>query len=126
MKASEIRPNELRIGNYVYNSKKEITRITTLSEYTGVHNISTLKPIELNKEILLKCPQFVFDDMEDTNDDNTWFNFRHRSIVFSSDKSCNFNSVFVRINKETIEIKYLHDLQNKVKELTNEELTINL
>lgn len=141
-----IRANELRKNNLVKDRGGKILRIDWLENGKVCQDMGTynappfgqvpyhpltedfefLQPIKLTEDILLKCPQFVFDDMEDTNEENTWFWFKHRSIAFGSDKSSNFNFVVIRINKEEIIIKYLHDLQNKVYEFTGTELEINL
>jgi hypothetical protein len=81
-----------------------------------------IEPIPLTEEWLLNLG-FNYDDMEDTNEnDNLWYHLVYGDFRFSSDKSINFESVFIRLNKTNLEIKYVHQLQNLYFALTGKEL----
>lgn len=142
MKASEIRPNELRIGNYVYynGSHNELGIVSEVLK-NGLHEVSpykiginhridiyykvdALKPIKLTEEILLKCgfvsggaKKWLFLTLCKEDKKYIYLNPLGSGLAIEE------NSIENSLN---IEIKYLHQLQNLYFALTNEELTINL
>lgn len=118
---------ELRIGNFV-NTLDGILKVDGIGEYVLIekyaYSFSDIKPIPLTEEILLKCG-FVYTDEE-----NEYMSLivGFNSKLISSDKSANFNSVWLHkeIPYTLMEFKYLHQLQNLYFTLTNQELQINL
>lgn len=143
-----IQSNELRIGNLVwepYGGYYKVFGIKPNKNITISKNERTLKvdfkqkelePIPLSEEVLLKCAQLSKETENDLYGKtflikNT--NFILRRVNFSvpitekedygfalelSDEE-NWVKIVDRIN-------HLHHLQNIVKDLTNQELTINL
>jgi hypothetical protein len=119
---SEIKLNELRIGNYlsldneIYKikgiNKNKIYFYYKKSEWNC--NIQSFDPILLDEEILLKCG-FIKYNTQDINPTyaNKLFNWNDGILYLIGDGFVNH-------------IKYLHQLQNIYHALTNEELEINL
>jgi len=121
-----MKAEELRIGNYVLDEDREISKIEQISS-DNIHKFtlvsgdainiypSNIYPIPLTEEILLKCGIVngeieikgrVVEIYQHFGDDKIWFfNIEHNL---------------------TVEINYLHQLQNIFYCLTGEELTINL
>lgn len=107
---------ELRIGNWV-QSRIEIGQkwdvIVSVNDFIG--NYKLFEPIKLTEEWLLK---FGFNTSE--WDDNTSFRLMindYNSIVI------NLEFDYIKIGDlELKNIKYVHQLQNLVFALTNEEL----
>ncbi|GAQ50192.1 TPA: hypothetical protein ACT5CK_002464 [Flavobacterium psychrophilum] len=125
---------ELRIGNFIKSDfyKKEI-EIHSICDVTGdIYNrttgeipITNIHPIKINEDILKRLP-FVFDDMEDTNEDNTWYWLKYGNYLkFNSDKSCEFKAIFITINGFTFKIEYLHDFQNLYYSLTGQDVVFS-
>jgi hypothetical protein len=134
-----MKATELRIGNYhlyhivdKFNDPQEWDDICQIDAQDLVY-LSTpkgeadsdYKPIPITEEWLKKFG-FCYDDMEDTNEENTWYHLEAHGFKFSSDKSVHFNRVYVRLNKISLEIKYVHHLQNLYFSLTGKELKIKL
>jgi hypothetical protein len=102
---------ELRIGNYVYNDKKEFYTINWINESIKV------KPIPLTEEWLLK---FGFNYIDD---DSEYLALKYRGFYIHSDDSDNFSIATIKVQDYRITIKHVHQLQNLYFALTNEELT---
>ena len=124
---------DLRIGNWVLlnNNHKKVLwfkydKVCVMNEYPSVIvDLDRIQPIELTKEILLKCG----------------FKYRPCGIqgadMWQGLAYWDLNGVHLRGDKKVTnslkiqgfidsEIKYLHQLQNLYFALTNEELEINL
>lgn len=101
--------NELRIGNWVFNSHGQYVKITTLSKYKDIHDISSLCPVPLTPKILEKAG---FKDLYD--------NGRYSLLGFEYyDGKLWFDTSEVRI-------EFLHQLQNLYFALIGEEFAIDL
>ena len=128
-----IQANELRIGNLVEKSIKSgqgrtlICKIGCEDIVRVFENIGSFNynPIPLTEEWLKKLG-FVYDDMSDTDDDNTWYHLDIGTVKFHSDKSCNFESVYCGVNMTKLEFKNVHKFQNFVFDLTGKELEFKL
>ncbi len=125
---------DLRVGNYLNvgfktDKKRKFLKISAsdILDFSANKELSVFEylPIRFSKEILEQIPEFVFDDMLDTNDENSWFNLRYKLLRFSADESSSFKSVFVTTQGFRMEIKYLHEFQNIFRDLTRTELFIN-
>ena len=128
-----MKAQDLRIGNLVYFNNNNIGTITEIksslisepSFLIGINNridiyydIYNLKFVPLTEEILLKCG---FEKI-----DNNWKILDCVCLKLSWERLAVF---WVTFENESIclpHIKYLHQLQNLILSLTNEELTINL
>lgn len=134
-----IKSEELKIGNWVYNDENKPVKIIAIedevfSDWNGsdcscmfiendVYKYSTINPIPLTPEVLLKCGFTI-----DANDDYSiqidgrifiWFekgNCRHMDL-YQDGKNISFPSG---------RIKYVHELQNFYHSLSGKELTIEL
>ena len=109
-----LKPNELRVGNWVERDGEvyQITSVTILSLERGE---TTVNPIPITSEILLKLG-FVHSLYIYRAFDKGQFSFDLVSFRFQ------FDNRFVSNNR----YKYVHQLQNLYFALTNEELTIDL
>jgi hypothetical protein len=111
-------PKELRIGNFIYNDKKEIYKVT----WINIEKISN--PILLTEEWLLK---FGFKEFIDFGYKTGVFDKLPLSIGFSY--CMNNKKVMIMHEKNTVshwinkKIEYVHQLQNLYFALTGEELT---
>lgn len=117
-----IQANELRIGNWVYNTYvkgymevypmmiHQLYKIETEGKY------SNIEPILLTEEILLKAG---FEDKEYTMELNS-ISFSWGSRIIATKKRQSWKCD----NYE--HIQYLHQLQNLIFALTGNELEINL
>ncbi len=97
-----MKANELRIGNYVYDNLGGVLKIKGISLDS---TLSHIKPIPLTEEWLLK-----FGLMSIKTELGFWNNGDAIYFSYGFEKS--------------IELKYLHQLQNLYFALTGEELTI--
>lgn len=112
-----INKNELRINNYVktvydelgYIKINEILDSVVNSDKTKGISYSSLNPIKLTEEILLKCG----------------FKFKKGYFIYEMFNIVNIDNVFY-CNSNGIYISNLHQLQNLYFALTGEELTITL
>jgi len=124
-----IKPNELRIGNLVYNiHNKQIIRIRQLrieivevfhtNKLTGFLPFEDIEPIPLTEEIILECG---FERK---------IHGRHEKSLRSYKKNGNtFNvshSGIMYYGLKQKPVLYLHELQNLYFALTNQELKIEL
>lgn len=107
---SAILPQELRIGNLTYNSKKELYIVSWIN--CNVEN--KLFPVEITENWLEKMG-FVRDD--DTS--YRWF-ILDRSVAYDLDDNC------IRISDswEFGKRKYVHELQNLIFFLSGIELAV--
>jgi hypothetical protein len=113
-----MKAQDLRIGNCISDIHASKTFIGFVSEirkdkiyYNGfVSKIQDIKPIELSEEILLKCG---------------YKSIRENHYGVLGHLIWNIEDRFY-CDKNGIQLKYLHQLQNLYFALTNEELTINL
>jgi len=106
---------DLRIGNLVKSDNAicevdAILRNGNISTNKGSGHVSEFQPIELTEEILLKCGFHQWFKQFDIN-------------CFTIDLLENGTCRYIRTN--TI-VKYLHELQNLYKSITNQELEIKL
>ena len=97
-----MKANELRIGNYVYDNLGGVLKIKGISLDS---TLSHIKPIPLTEEWLLK-----FGLMSIKTELGFWNNGDAIYFSYGFEKS--------------IELKYVHQLQNLYFALTGEELTI--
>jgi hypothetical protein len=113
-----MKANELRIGNLVIENEfpNIYSQIQSISfngyascTYNDSVNVNDLTPIPLTEEWLIKMG-FEKTPYEFKND-NFSFNFKYSSL---------YNSV--ALIKD--DVKYVHQMQNLIYALTNEELTI--
>jgi hypothetical protein len=123
-----INPSELRFGNYVivenYNSKYwnkigKVEGFTRNAEYVSLDinqnsafYLKDIEPIPLTEEILIKCG-FEKPDRGC---------FQYKGIRLTQIRDLYFRGNF----PIKADIKYLHQLQNLVFSLLNEELTIKI
>jgi hypothetical protein len=107
---SAILPQDLRIGNLTYNSKKELYIVSWIN--CNVKN--KLFPVEITEKWLEKMG-FVRDD--DTS--YRWF-ILDRSLAYDLDDNC------IRISDswEFGKRKYVHELQNLIFFLSGIELAV--
>lgn len=124
---------DVRIGNYVYDTKGEINKINLAAiEYLlryGSSGACQVKPIPLTEDMLKKCGfeksgEFIFDHPSGVVFDapNDWNNTDEYPIEIGMPRTV------MGYNPEELIIRclYLHDLQNKFFAITGEELEINL
>lgn len=114
-----MKAGDLRIGNWVYNSRGEYHKIDSLNDYLP----SIFEPILLDEKIYRKIA---------SNPNN---NLSLNSNFTTADKKIEvkflFNSLFVvalfrNVEGLLCEVKYLHQLQNLFYDLTGKELDIEL
>lgn len=110
-----MKPNELRIGNWVYDTRhikypaKNKMQITEISKRDYKH----LEPIPLTAEILEKCS---VKELADISTDTY--------LKFGEDRKLYLVCDFVKVTDKPIE--YLHQLQNLIFSLTGKELEVKL
>lgn len=113
-----ITPNEVRIGNLVmYEGKiyeidiiaKEMPLLNTIEFGVGVVIWKDLEPIPLTEDILKKCCE--------ANTVGT-FRYKDRLIVNRQGEWFDYGS--------NVKLEYLHQFQNFIFALTNQELNIEL
>lgn len=125
--------NELRIGNYVIDSKDYKLLLLSISQKGncsgyfpelndyGTEEINLLKPIPLTEEWLMKfrfekrggC---YFSDIPYKND--CWINFSFVIAIWDDGR------LFYDWNGGNSQLNYVHQLQNLYFALTGEELTL--
>lgn len=128
-----VKANELRLGNWIIylrnNLVNEYQKVLTVSEYTITVNeynqdgacypkdISVFKPIPLTPEILEKAG---------FSQGNIFWKIEKDIKISVGGGRANIGSNFSTSAIFTVDVKYLHQLQNLYFALTGEELTINL
>lgn len=115
---------ELRIGNWVYNSHKEVTQISTLSKWKDIHDSSFFEPIPLTEEVLVNCgfSKGKYGEQEQ------WLskeNERHNPYTKFSIGLINspIYGFLFQMDITTVALQSLHQLQNLYFILTGTELT---
>lgn len=132
-----IQPNELRIGNFVYQSLTDMTesiyhsirsigeKCVSTNELNEIVPFNKLDGIPLTSEILEKCG-FSYDRNYGYNISLVKLSKR-LNIPFDSMYNARlirkYYNGFMTISEN---IKYLHQLQNLYFILTGEELTVNI
>jgi hypothetical protein len=107
-----MKPNELRIGNYVLyenpHSDRVQVQVKAVDFQCGTHN---LHPIPLTEEWLVKLGFIRDSNLKNSLVKNgIWFNSKNMEATYLSSK--------------LIKINYVHQLQNLIFALTGEELII--
>lgn len=141
MNQNNIKPQELRLGNYIasahFPDRLVVVKVEQLREAQLIarHLNGTtepmayygeIKPIPLSEEILLKCPQFKIDYADrGTNEEIKFFCFKlfpeqkyNDLELVSGDKNGKFE-VFL-FPYEDVRFEFLHQLQNVVSSLGKE------
>jgi hypothetical protein len=138
-----MKPNELRIGNWVKLFNDEFNKIHVISKTAiqveggiiggEVFKLEQVQPIPLTPEILEKCG---FDVVHKTNNhyainDPNGIKDSHKISVFPTINNqwhIAFSDTLNGYNDytPTTKIQYLHQLQNLVFALTGEELNFKL
>lgn len=127
-----IQPNELRLGNWVYDAMNDLNCKVIGIEYEHEHCLweqldgkylspcDLLNPIPLNEELLAKC---MFSEYEFEDDI-----FLHDEEDVCVQKSGKVYYPYSFENSDTIgtPIRYLHQLQNLFFALTGKELEVKL
>jgi hypothetical protein len=118
----ELKPTDLRIGNYVYNTEGKIDTVGIeamkyIVAYGGT-KICQVKPIELTEEWFLK---FGFDSLDTSF--GKLFEFRTGRYAWLID---NFGSLHLDYTEyeNLANVKYVHELQNLYFALTGQELEV--
>jgi len=108
-----IKPEDLRIGNYVFDNLGGILKIKGISTDS---DLSHIRPIPLTEKILLDCGFYIDES-------------KNASIMLPNNEvlilELNDKGIYTDYAYGT-EIEYLHNLQNLHKELTKTELIIKL
>jgi len=125
--------NELKIGNYVIDSEvKMITKVTSISHNgelrlfcqgssVGANN-EEIEPIPLTEDILLKCG---YGKTEFDNEFCDNVTFKNEVIIYNTTEKMlfiNTKNDYIQLNH----VHYLHQLQNLIFALTQQELNIQL
>ena len=125
-----INANELRIGNWVEVENYKNIQLENVHPKGTTHGddqylISMLKPIPLTEEILLKCGFKIREITVLGATQKHYSDFRNIAIELLS---AEYFMLGLHRGYETIEpirrVKYVHELQNLIYALTNEELQI--
>jgi hypothetical protein len=128
MKSTELRIEELRIGNWIFEEGQDDNKpFQIFSIYHEVKNnkvnglpICLMRPIPLTEDILLKCG-FVKQD----GDLELYLKPMLLSYDLKTNKMYLMAGQFAECT-DTVPCEYLHQLQNLYFALTGEELNINL
>ena len=128
-----IKTKDLRLGNYVTDNSGFTMYVVGIYEDTVLLNFKgndgdvwevyekDLKPIALDKEMLLKLGYKVYVS------DNGWDRYSKKGIDFHLSPLISGGYIpSFHINGEYHIVKYLHQLQNLFYALTQKELEINL
>lgn len=120
-----IKPNELRIGNYLQDRDAEVAIVCEISEedykaYSGMVTKLPTKPIPLTEDWLVK---FGFKMGASTQPDEYALQCEYFDLCYSPSNESwsidNGDSVFI-----DADIKYVHQLQNLYFALTGKELEL--
>lgn len=141
-----IQPNEIRLNNWVLNHKGEHKQVKDICEDGSVwlrcnlcvkakyrHKSEGLNPIPLTEDVLLKC-KGVVKEYEDDRYGRVYLISNTKYIIrivnFGNPLKEDFGfSLEISDNKDWCNIKRiytLHDFQNTIYSLTNQELEIEL
>lgn len=115
-----IQANDLRIGNLVYDAQNIIREIEAIHpdiihfKNSGSNRVEVIKPIPLSDDILLKLGFEYFKEVGYCDKDHIIYETKDGWLIdVNSD------------NKNEIEFKYLHTLQNLIKLLTGNDLNVS-
>lgn len=132
MKANELQ-KQIRIGNHLLgkciddlDDRKEWWEIYKIQDAEHLKGIKENwdKPIELTEEILLKCGFYLPKNSLVYRFD---LNNEENKTTLQVWKECNcFSICRLGMSAFSVELNYLHQLQNLYFALTGEELEINL
>jgi len=125
---TQMQANELRIGNLLMDVSGHVGYVTQINEDKTVKirtnegvlitwmRADLFQPIPLTEEILLKCG-FEYDEL------NYFYSLYYNNfkLEFHFDEQYEF-----WLNDISMEVKYLHQLQNLYFALTGKELDIDL
>lgn len=125
-----MRANELRLGNWVSLNKDfkkvlwfKYDKVCVMNEYpSAIVDIDRLSPIHITEEILLKCG---FEYCESRKVYQLYLPNDHQVLVgfrFQNE----FKLQYRVLNVVLHETQYLHQLQNLIYALTNQELNVEL
>lgn len=124
-----IRPEELRIGNWVYNPAIRANMQVYPMMIPQLHRIVSeggqpnIEPIPLTPEILEKCGFSSVKQIDDTG----LTQYRRKSIYFETFNSkIKWSGIAVGDEGVMIDLNHLHQLQNLFYALTGEELEVML
>jgi hypothetical protein len=110
-----LKPQDLRIGNLVYDNLGGILKIKGIQEESVLFHIN---PIPLTEEWLLKMGFYKDEDLSF----RWYFDYKDYSVLtYDLDDNC----VKIGDSWDFAKATYVHQLQNLTYALTNEELTIN-
>ena len=118
-----IQPQQLRIGNFVFDSRQNTEKVFELSIFGDLHRVNELypeafNPIPLTEEILLK---FGFYEIYKSEFSIRYGIENFDEIEFKWNKTFGWNFYYKTFCIEGI--KYVHQLQNLFFSLCGEELT---
>lgn len=132
-----LRAQELRIGNYIYRPDfiSEELRIETVLGFCQnivtcsgpikvIIRIEDVKPIPLTEEWFIKLGFTIRYFNDDINKPIWWKLEGNRHIDIYFEKQVNSFVCMINSMQYSIEIKYVHQLQNLYFALTGEELII--
>ena len=108
-----IKPEDLRIGNYVFDNLGGILKIKGISTDS---DLSHIRPIPLTEKILLDSGFYI----DETKNASIMLPNNEVLILELNDKGIYTDYAY------GTEIEYLHNLQNLHKELSKTELIIKL
>lgn len=120
-----MKANELRIGNLIKSRSGHDVLVNWGTLRTISNGEKTYSPIPLTEDILLKC------GFEKYVKDNGSIRFVHDNCFYEVEQH-GYKFPFVLEDYESYSIHYichdttLHSFQNSFKQLTGEELTVNL
>ena len=134
-----IQVNELRIGNWVQNDGDFLLVRGIDSKYAYVDTndkkdlyqhrkyLTSIEPIPLTEEILLKCGFIMSEHGEYYQEENedSFDNVMSTKLTYNLTDEL-FTVVNTDYDGYHIDCKYLHTLQNLWNALTNQELNIEL
>jgi hypothetical protein len=126
-----MKESELRIGNYiktefgtskVRGTAKEAVWLNSLGGPIRLDGFLGIQPVELTKDILLKCG---FEDAIDADNDE-YFIFNNLKLYWYEFALNTCNGFYFRndVNGD-LKIKHLHQLQNLYFALTGNELSVS-
>lgn len=125
--------NELRIGNLVYDTCRELNKLIVKSDFMSLDyriEIGMIKPILLTPDVLKKLG-FIDKFSSNLRTDNIYFEKKYfvsndKIFWFKLEKILNENGYFSHnLNIKRLKILYVHQLQNLYFALTGEELVVS-
>jgi hypothetical protein len=111
-----MKPNELRIGNYVLQDNEIISGITSNSIHKFDLELIKLEPIPLTKEWFNRFGYY---------NENRPNHFEKDEYTIDSHTFWDCNGMFID-DKNGVRVKYVHQIQNLYYALKGKELTIKI